>query len=358
MAAKLRLMHVIGAAKAGGAETFALRLMTALHQHVGVEQQILCRKGWLSARLTERGIPHHIAPFGGVWDKTLPFFTHRKSAHVATQFKPDVILAWMNRGVSFVPQGPWAKVARLGGFYNLKYYHNRVQHLVGNTPEIVTYCKAQGWPAEHVHLLHNFIPAAPMGWREQYRDAQRMAWGWGEGDIGLVQVGRLHHNKGCDITLQALALLPEHYKLAFVGEGPDRVALKTLATELGITQRVVFAGWANAVEKIAAPADMWLAPSRHEPLGNTAIDAWVHGVPLVVSAVGGLDALVEEGVHGLKVPPEDPAALAEAITRYTANPALQSKVCKGGTARWLAEYSESRVVSDYLGLFAKLSKTH
>lgn len=357
MTAPLRILHVIGAKKAGGAETFALRLITALHNHTGVDQQILCRKGWLSTRLAERGIPHHIAPFGGVWDVHLPFFTHRKAAQVAGQFKPDVALAWMNRGVSFMPQGPWATVARLGGFYDLKYYRNRVQHLVGNTPEITAYCIANGWPETHTHLLHNFIPAAPEGWRETYRTQGRAAWGWGEGDIGLVQVGRLHHNKGCDTTLHALALLPEHYKLAFVGEGPDRVALKALATELGVAGRVVFAGWANAVEKIAAPADIWLAPSRHEPLGNTAIDAWVHGVPLVVSAVGGLDALVEEGVHGLKVPPEDSAALAEAITRYTANPALQSKVCKGGTARWLAEYSESRVVSDYLGLFAKLGKT-
>lgn len=356
MSAPLRLLHIIGAKKAGGAETFALRLMAALHAHSGVEQHILCRKGWLSARLAEREIPHTIAPFGGVWDAHLPFFTHRKAAQVAVQFKPTVVLAWMNRGVTFVPQGPWATVARLGGFYDLKYYRNRVQHLVGNTPEIVAYCKAKGWDAGCVHLLHNFIPAAPEGW-QNHRAATRAAWGWGEGDVGLVQVGRLHRNKGCDTALEALALLPNHVKLAFVGSGPDEAALKAKAQELGLEQRVTFAGWVNDVERIAAAADMWLAPSRHEPLGNTAIDAWVHGVPLVVSAVGGLDALVEQGVHGLKVPPENPEALAQAILRYLETPALQNTVRKNGTARWLTEYSESRVVSDYISLFAKLAKS-
>jgi glycosyltransferase involved in cell wall biosynthesis len=261
----------------------------------------------------------------------------------------------MNRGVTFMPQGPWAKVARMGGFYNLKYYQQRVTDLIGNTPHITAYCREHGWPAAHVHMVGNFIPSPPTGWQAQ-RTAQRAAWGWLPTDVGLVVVGRLHANKGIETALHALATLPENFKLALVGSGPAEQELGRLVKSLGLTGRVVFTGWTNEVSRAASAADMWLVPSLHEPLGNTAIDAWVHSVPLIVSAVGGLDALVEEGMHGLKVPPADAPALAAAITRLQADKALQAKVIKHGTARWLAEYSESKVVGHYLALFAKLAK--
>jgi glycosyltransferase involved in cell wall biosynthesis len=349
----MRLLHLIGAAKPGGAETFALRLFAALAKQSGVEQHILCRQGWVAKRCAELNLPHTIAPFGGFVDAHTPWFTHRIAKQVVATFQPTHALAWMNRGVTYMPSGDFTKLARLGGFYNLKYYRGRVTELIGNTPEITTYCVAQGWPKDHVHLLHNFIPTPPPGWQD-YRAAQRAAWGWKSTDIGLLMAGRLHRVKGVDVALQALAELPANFKLALVGQGPDQASLTKLADRLGLTERVTFAGWADTMQAPAAAADLWLAPSRHEPLGNTAIDAWVHEKPLIVSAVGGLNALVEDRQHGLKVPTEDPTALAQAIRTLATDKSLQKKVVQGGLARWQEQYSEATVVADYLRLLRQL----
>jgi glycosyltransferase involved in cell wall biosynthesis len=351
----MRILHLIGAAKPGGAETFALRLFAALHQRTEVVQHILCRPGWVAQRCQALGLPHTTAPFGGWWDAHTPFFTHKVAQQVANEFAPTHALAWMNRGVTFMPPGDFTKLARLGGFYNLKYYRKRVQHLIGNTPEIVAYCMKNGWPEANTHLLHNFIPAPTAGW-QQGREAQRAKWGWKATDIGLLMAGRLHHNKGIDVALQALAKLPANFKLALVGQGPEQAVLQTLAESLGVAERLTFAGWADAISGPAAAADLWLAPSRHEPLGNTAIDAWVHEKPLIVTAVGGLNALVDDRQQGLKVPNEDAAALAQAIRTLATDKALQKNVVQGGLARWQDQYSEEKVVGDYLALFQALSR--
>lgn len=350
----MRLLHLIGAAKPGGAETFALRLFAALAAQEGVQQHILCRQGWVAKRCAELNLPHTLAPFGGFLDAHTPFFTHRVAKRLVAEFQPTHALAWMNRGVTFMPSGNFTTLARLGGFYKLKYYRGRVTHLIGNTHEITAYCVQQGWPESQVHLLHNFIPAPPPGWRE-HRAAQRAQWGWKSTDIGLLMAGRMHRVKGVDTALQALAELPANFKLALVGQGPAQAALEKQAASLGLTERVTFAGWADSMAAPAAAADLWLAPSRHEPLGNTAIDAWVHETPLIVSAVGGLNALVEDRQQGLKVPPDNPAALAQAIRTLATDKALQKKVVQGGLARWQAQYSEAKVVADYLGLFAKVA---
>ncbi len=352
----MRLLHLIGAAKPGGAETFALRLFAALAKQPGLQQHILCRAGWVAERCAEANLPHNIAPFGGWWDAHTPFFTHRIARQVAQTFQPTHALAWMNRGVTFMPQGNFHKLARLGGFYDLKYYRGRVTHLIGNTQEIVDYCGQHGWPVSHTKLLHNFIPAPAVGW-QQGRAAQRAAWGWQAGDVGLLLAGRLHPVKGVDVALHALADLPANFKLALVGQGPEQAALQALAASLGVAERVVFAGWANSMAPAAAAADIWLAPSRHEPLGNSAIDAWVHEVPLIVTAVGGLNALVDDGQQGLKVPQDNAAALAEAIRTLAADKALQQKVVKGGKARWQENFSEAKVVAEYLAYFRCLSPT-
>ncbi len=350
----MRLLHLIGAAKPGGAETFALRLFAAIAKQEGVNQHILCREGWVSQRCEALNLAHTVAPFGGWWDAYTPFFTHRLARQLAADFQPTHALAWMNRGATFMPSGPFASMARLGGFYNLKYYRGRVSTLIGNTPEITGYCVQQGWPEQQVHLLHNFMPAPPAGW-EAARASQRTQWGWKPTDVGLLMAGRLHPVKGADIALQALAELPANFKLALVGQGPEQAKLQQLSALLGLTERVTFAGWANSMQPAAAAADLWLVPSRHEPLGNTAIEAWAHHKPLIVSAVGGLNALVEDRQQGLKVPPEDPAALAKAIRTLATDKMLQKKVTQGGAARWQEDYSEAKVVAAYLALFAKLA---
>ncbi|MDA8345762.1 MAG: glycosyltransferase family 4 protein [Thermaerobacter sp.] len=126
----------------------------------------------------------------------------------------------------------------------------------------------------------------------------------------LCVAARLHPTKGVDVALQALALLPAAH-LAVLGEGPERAVLEALAVRLGIAQRVHFLGYRKDFAAIVAGADLFLVPSRAEGFGLAALEAMAQGVPVAASRVGGLPELIGDG--GIYAPPEDPAALAEAV---------------------------------------------
>lgn len=343
---------MVGAKKPGGAETFALRLIVALSKRKDVEILTLARRGsWLQKQLAAGGYAVGELAFYGWWDVV----TRWRAAGMVRRFRADVVQSWMNRATLFVPKGRWATVGRLGGFYDLKYYRGRVDNLVGNTQAICDYCIAEGWPREKVAMISNFVPRPEEGWcdvRPQVRKDLRL----GAKDCALVMAGRLHRVKGVDVALRALARLPERFVLVLVGEGPLREELEALAQELGVAGRVRWVGWANAMSRYAAAADVWLAPSRHEPLGNTVLDAWVHGVPVVASNVGGLAMLVEDGKTGLLVEKEDDAGLAGAVERVWADKGLRERLAAGATARFEREFAEDVIVGQYVAYYRKLAE--
>lgn len=348
----LKVMHMIGAAKPGGAEMFAFRFLVALHKHPEVDVLAVVRKGsWMEGLLREAGVPHQSVPFGGLFD----WSTRGKVRRIAREFQPNVVMSWMNRATRFVPKGPWATVGRLGGFYDLKYYRGKVERLVCNTEELCEYCRKSGWPSDKVAMISNFIPAPEAGWRN-VREAKRRELGFAESDVVCMMAGRLHVVKGVDLALTALAGLPENFKLLLVGEGPLRDELGELAKKLNVHDRVVWAGWQDSVTPFAAAADIWLAPSRHEPLGNTCLDGWIHEVPVVVADTGGLAMLVDEGQTGLKVPVNDASALRDAVVKLAGDRGLQTNLINGALAKFRRLYSEDVIVGQYLAYYKMISK--
>ncbi|TKW60375.1 MAG: glycosyltransferase [Blastochloris viridis] len=348
----IKVIQMIGAAKPGGAEMFAYRFLVALNKHPEVDVLAVVRKdSWMEGLLREAGVPHKSVPFGGIFDWRTGGMVRR----IAKEFQPHVVMSWMNRATRFVPKGAWATVGRLGGFYDLKYYRGKVERLVCNTEELCNYCRTNGWQADKVTMISNFIPAPAQGWKD-VRDAKRRELGFAPTDVVCVMAGRLHKVKGVDLALTALAHLPENFKLLLVGEGPLREELTELAKTLGVNDRVVWAGWQDSVTPFAAASDIWLAPSRHEPLGNTCLDGWIHEVPVIVADTGGLAMLVDEGATGLKVPVEDSAALRDAILKLANDTGLQTNLVNGALAKFNREYSEDVIVGQYLAYYTKISK--
>jgi glycosyltransferase involved in cell wall biosynthesis len=343
---------MVGSAGAGGAETFAVRLIAALSRVKGLDVRVVARRGgWLGARLRDCGVVVEEVPFGGLFDWRTAGMVRR----IAKDFKPQVVQSWMNRATRFVPRGPWATVGRLGGFYDLKYYRGRVANLVGNTQAIVDYCVAEGWAPQRVELISNFVPEPAEGWRD-VRDEVRARLKMGAHDKVLMMAGRLHKVKGVDVALRALQKLGEGHVLLLAGEGPLRAELEALAAELSVAARVRWVGWADDVSPYAAVADVWLAPSRHEPLGNTVLDAWVHCVPVVAARTGGLAMLVDDGVSGLLVDVGDDAALAAAVKRLLTDKKLRAAVVKGGRARFDRDFCEDVIVARYVAYYKGLVK--
>lgn len=133
----------------------------------------------------------------------------------------------------------------------------------------------------------------------------------------LVYVGRLHHEKGPDLLLDALALLTDPPPLYVVGTGPLESELRGRARRRGIDAHVVFAGWSTHPARWIAGASACVVPSRHDAWSQTAVSAMALGVPVVGTAVEGLEHVLSSG-RGIAVAPGDPHALAAALASLLA----------------------------------------
>lgn len=329
----------------GGAEAFFERLVAALHR-AGQEQTVLIRANPRRAeRLRAQGLEVTELPFGGALDfRTKPGFRR-----LIGDFRPQIVLTWMNRASGFCPasEGRFVHVGRLGGYYDLKYYR-RCDHLIGNTEDIVSYLVAQGWPAERAHYLPNFVAA------ETAAPLPRAQVETPEGVPLIVALGRLHPNKAFDVLLDALAKVPDA-TLWLAGEGPLRRDLEARAEGLGIAGRVRFLGWRDDAAALYAAADVFVCPSRHEPLGNVVIEAWAQGVPVVAAASQGPAKLIDDGENGLLAPVDDADALATAIRRLLADKALSARIGAAGRAAFLSRFTEAAVVERYRAFFDRVT---
>lgn len=167
----------------------------------------------------------------------------------------------------------------------------------------------------------------------------------------IVFVGRIIEDKGVDDLVAAARLLlagPQpDTTVALVGAGQHRDRLAAEIAASGLADRVHLPGWAQPAEVPSwlAAGDVVAAPSRVGPSGWTEAqglsiaEALAAGRPVVATDVGGIADTVRDGVHGLLVPERDPAALAAAVQRLLADPALAARLAAAGQARVSAELS-------------------
>jgi glycosyltransferase involved in cell wall biosynthesis len=149
--------------------------------------------------------------------------------------------------------------------------------------------------------------------------------------VGVV--ARLESEKGHRTLLEAwplvLAAQPRAW-LLIVGEGSERDSLEAEAASLGISDRVVFTGRREDVPAVTAALDVSVLPSYREAQGLSVLEAMALGRPVVASRVGGIPEMIEDGVSGLLVPPNDREALASAIVRLLADHPFADMIAKRG----------------------------
>lgn len=337
----MSVLHLLGTAGEGGAETYFVDLVHALARSGATQAAAVRRNPGREAQLQAVGVPVRRLSFGGPFD----ILTRQAAKRFATVQNARVALAWMNRAARHTPRGPWARIGRLGGYYSLKYYRG-FDHLVANTEHITDWVVDQGWPAGRVSCIPNFAAAPPDVTPQDRAVLQTPA----DAPL-LLAMGRLHENKAHDVSLQALAQIPNAY-LWIAGVGPLEAMLRAQAEALGVAGRVRFLGWRADPSALYRAADICLFPSRYEPLGNVVIQAWAHGLPVVAAASQGPMTLITEGGDGLLVPVDDPGALAAATRRVLGDPALGARFAAAGLARVAAEFSEAAVVAQWKRLFA------
>jgi glycosyltransferase involved in cell wall biosynthesis len=272
--------------------------------------------------------------------------------------RPDVVQSYMGRATRLtrLPAGSRAlHVARLGGFYRIDGYYRHADAWVGNTREICDYLVKQGLPRERVFHIGNFVPQ-PRTVDAQERQALRAKLGLPQEAFVVFALGRMLQKKGFQDLLEAFARLEPQVDgrplvLLIAGDGGYRETLLHAARSLGLDGRVYWAGWQNDTSPFFAQGDVFVCPSRHEPLGNVILEAWQHRLPVLSTRNEGARELVTEGENALLAPLNDPAGLAEALKRMLAlSPTERKRLADAGHAVVQREHSEQGVVAAYLAM--------
>jgi glycosyltransferase involved in cell wall biosynthesis len=178
----------------------------------------------------------------------------------------------------------------------------------------------------------------------------------------LMFAGRLVQEKGIADLIRAVALacprLPD-ITAAILGEGPERPTLERLAQELGVAERIVFAGWVDP-ERIAshlAAADIFVGPSWSEGQGLVVAEALRAGTAVVATGVGGVVDVIHHERTGLLVPTNAPADIADAVERLAREPDLATRLTSAGAELVARDFTRSASAQAFSELFRSLLPT-
>jgi colanic acid/amylovoran biosynthesis glycosyltransferase len=200
---------------------------------------------------------------------------------------------------------------------------------------------------EKLRVVHCGVDIAAYDSRLEEIAATAKSGGGGEARSAaatrLLSVGRLVSLKGHAVLLQAVAEMRDagqDMNLTIVGDGPRKAGLIEYGRSLGLVDAVE---WTGALGQDELPlryseADVFCLPSFAEGVPTVLMEAMLTETPVVATRVAGVPELVEDGVTGLLVAPGRPQALAAAIARLAADPALRARMGSAGRAMVEAEF--------------------
>ena len=350
-------LHILGSRQFGGADQFYVRLVRALHQSRQDVVAINRSKSPVAEALMQDGIEQIHLPLANQWD----IWSILRIRQLIAKRQPCIVQTYMGRDTRLTrlpPETRAVHIARLGGYYKIDGYYRHAHAWVGNTRGICDYLVRSGLPHTRVFHIGNFVPEASRPPAERLAEL-RLTYRIPEGALVLFALGRLIDKKGFDDLLRAFAGLSIELNgrpliLLIAGEGPAKDNLKILGQELGLHERLRWLGWQRP-DDFYALADLFVCPSRHEPLGNVILEAWNYRLPVVSTATDGALELIEDGCTGLLAPCGDPEALAGRM-RMALSAAEEDRRAMGNAGFELLrkKFSQAAVVQGYLDLYERL----
>lgn len=167
---------------------------------------------------------------------------------------------------------------------------------------------------------------------------------------------RLRPQKALTVLIEAFARIAagrEDRHLVIVGDGECLDELERAAADSGVGDRIHFPGLRTDIDAVLATFDVAAMSSDFEGLPLFVFECMAHATPLVATDVGGLRDAVDDGRTGLLVPPRDPVALAEALERLVADPALGERIAAAAAER-LEDFTMRRAVERFAALYDEL----
>ena len=354
------VLHVIDSLHLGGAQEVVLNLATCGSSRYRHEVATMHGRGIYWGRLREAGIPvHSLSPH-----KHFPLYLASLPALLLAK-RPDILHCHL------IPSNIIAKPlgALLGVPLILNHDHTNDPHRIENkrllaldkntnrfAHHIIAVAGAcrnfliqhESIPPEKITLVPNAIDLRRFSPGLVTRQEVRAKFGLPSHAPVVAGVGRLNPQKNFSLFLdvaKALAAKFPEVRFLLAGEGPEESMLREKARQLGLADRVHFAGYVADSREVYVAADLLLMPSRFEGLPMTLLEAMAMGLPVVASKLDGIAEVIADGHEGLLVESGDAGGFAESASRLLENPALGSEFAANARKKIEARFSVERMTS-------------
>lgn len=340
------VLEVVPNMEYGGAQRLVETIVTGpLSKRYRFEILCLTHAGEIGEELAAAGIPVHVAGLSG-WRRPSEW---RAAADFAALLDPDLVHSHLLPGDIAAHVGFRGRAPRLSTKHNVDPlftpFVRTVERLVLRATPVFAVSDAVARAKAHLGRWGALprvvespptVPVAP-------EPAPLFPAG---GPVRLAAVCRLHPQKRVDIFVRAAAELerrrPGRFSFRVVGDGPERVRLEALAMELGIADRVEFAGAVSDVAGELDASDIVLLLSDYEGLGLTILETMARGRIPLVRRIPGIDEALPGRLSPCFVDSGDPAAVAEKVMEMSDNPGEFARLASAGRG-WVGErpdYSE------------------
>jgi glycosyltransferase involved in cell wall biosynthesis len=206
----------------------------------------------------------------------------------------------------------------------MNYMIGRIDYLQAISKFTALRLQSVGYPMNKIKMIPNAIDTRKFS-NSNTRDNLS--------NLNVIYTGRLRHVKGIDILIRAWAKVckkveGEHPTLFIAGEGSMRPELESMIGELQLENSIKLLGLVSDIPKILDQSHIYVQPSRQEGLSNSVLEAMSAGLPIVATRVSGNEDIVQDGINGILVEPEDPDVLANAILCLLKNKDLRDNMGK------------------------------
>lgn len=367
---RLVIAHVLNSFQVGGAEQVVVDL-AGLQREAGHEVMVvgihMSPDGPRAEQLRARGVAVHMVPKRPGFDFKLPgklaaFFAKHGVSIVHSHNQLPLIYATAAGRLHRVPVCHTLHGAMFdqGRRAWLRHVAARLAdaHVAVSQSTADFMLKHKEVPSAKLHVVQNGIDLSRFRPDSMARERIRSELGIPQGAWVAGAVGRLSQVKNHALLLRAAAaagvLSGDDGRLLLVGDGPEAAPLRALAEELGISDRVVFAGERHDVPELLSASDVFVLSSNSEGLPLSMVEAMATGLPVISTAVGGIPALVADGETGFLVPSGDVDALAAKLATLKADPAQATAMGKRGRKLALGRYSAERMMASYMDIYEAL----
>ncbi len=355
----MKIVHVDSHIPWRGGEQQVLYLSRYL-RHRGHQSLIVCQPhSVLYQRAWEAGVPtrplrmRHEGDVVAAWQ--LGTYLRRQQVGILHMHTPHahmlgLMASMMASGVKQVVSRRVDFAPRPNRLSRWKYMRPAVRYLAVSEA-VRRVLIGDGVPAHRVQTVHSGIDL------QRFDAVPEAAPLFAAGTRVVGSVGHLAGHKGHRFLLEALPRVVQaepKVGLVIAGTGALRATLEAQAAALSMAERVRFTGFRQDILALMQGFEVFVFPSVQEGLGTAILDAMALGKPVVATRAGGIPEVVEDGVTGLLVPPQDSAALARALCHVLQHPEQGRAFGEAGRKRVERHFTAARMAAQTLHVYQQL----